>query len=242
MGVRVVSDSGGPRASMLAHAEEDVDVCSNRAGCCRLRSEVRHGFHSYCILLIVHSKDDLGCLLEVFDWGVGWEESILSEEEKVQEGPELGCLAVTGEFGVFAQPEAEVEAQLVQVGGMTGFSVGGGVRRGHDGFENAKEGGLFLFDRRVLDAVGFKLLGETSVQSGVGLGVWRLSWVGEAIQEVGFHNFPPYLRKRLFPKLIKALFGVDMKITCSPLPQNNGNLPLPFFGGNYPIVLLENIY
>ena len=22
----------------------------------------------------------------------------------------------------------------------------------------------------------------------------------------------------------------------------NGNLPLPFFGGNYPIVLLDNIY
>ena len=31
-----------------------------------------------------------------------------------------------------------------------------------------------------------------------------------------------------------------MGFTRSPLPQNNGNLPLPFFGGNYPIVLLDN--
>ena len=33
-----------------------------------------------------------------------------------------------------------------------------------------------------------------------------------------------------------------MAITCSTLAQNNGNLPLSFFGGNYPIVLLNNIY
>ena len=31
-------------------------------------------------------------------------------------------------------------------------------------------------------------------------------------------------------------------ITCSPLPQNNGNFHLPFFGGSYPIFLLDNIY
>ena len=31
-------------------------------------------------------------------------------------------------------------------------------------------------------------------------------------------------------------------ITCSPLPQNNDNLPVPFFRGNCPIVLLCNIY
>ena len=29
-----------------------------------------------------------------------------------------------------------------------------------------------------------------------------------------------------------------MVITRSTLPQNNGDLPLPFFGGTYPIVLL----
>ena len=33
-----------------------------------------------------------------------------------------------------------------------------------------------------------------------------------------------------------------MEITRSPLPQNNSNLPLPFFCCNYPIFLLDNIY
>ena len=31
-------------------------------------------------------------------------------------------------------------------------------------------------------------------------------------------------------------------ITRSTSPWNNGNLLLPFFGGNYSIVLLDNIY
>ena len=58
----------------------------------------------------------------------------------------------------------------------------------------------FSFDWRVLKAVGFKLPGETCVRSGVGLGVGRIYWVGEAIQEVGCCNFSPCLRDRLFPK------------------------------------------
>ena len=33
-----------------------------------------------------------------------------------------------------------------------------------------------------------------------------------------------------------------MVITRSPLPQNNGNLPLTLFGGNFPIVPLDHIY
>ena len=33
-----------------------------------------------------------------------------------------------------------------------------------------------------------------------------------------------------------------MGITRYTLPQNNGNLPLSFFGGNNPIVLLDNIF
>ena len=33
-----------------------------------------------------------------------------------------------------------------------------------------------------------------------------------------------------------------MLITRSPLPQNNGNLPSAYFGGNFPIAILENIY
>ena len=59
-----------------------------------------------CIILIFQSKDDLGCVLEVFNWGLGWEESISNEEDKGQEGPELECLSVTGALGVFTRPEA----------------------------------------------------------------------------------------------------------------------------------------
>ena len=33
-----------------------------------------------------------------------------------------------------------------------------------------------------------------------------------------------------------------MGFTRSTLPHNNGNLPLPFFGGYYPIVLLNSFY
>ena len=33
-----------------------------------------------------------------------------------------------------------------------------------------------------------------------------------------------------------------MAINRYILPQNNGNLPLSFSGGNYPIVILDNIF
>ena len=33
-----------------------------------------------------------------------------------------------------------------------------------------------------------------------------------------------------------------MGVFHSPLPQNNGILILPFFVGNYPIVILDSIY
>ena len=102
----------------------------------------------------------------------------------------MDCFAVTGALGVFIQPEAGVEAQLDQVGNMTGLGVRGGVGCGQDGANNAEGGGLFLFERRVLDAVGFKMTGEASVQPGAGLGIWRLSRAREAIQEVGLQNCP----------------------------------------------------
>ena len=70
--------------------------------------------------------------------------------------------------------------------------------------DDAKWDGLFSFDPRVLKAVCFKLPGETSVQSGVGLGVGGVSWVGEAIQEVGRRNFPQCLKNRLFSKSVHA--------------------------------------
>ena len=111
----------------------------------------------------------------------------------------MECLAVTGALGVFTRHEAEGEYQLDQVGDMTGFGVGGDGRCGHDELDNANGGGLFSFDRKFLNAVGLKLAGEASVQSGAGLGVWRFYRVGKAIQEVGHHNLPPRLKTDSFP-------------------------------------------
>ena len=42
-------------------------------------------------------------MLEVLDWGVGWEESVPHEEDEVHEGPELDCSAVAGALGIFAR-------------------------------------------------------------------------------------------------------------------------------------------
>ena len=131
----------------------------------------------------------------MLDWGISLEESIHNKEDRVQEGPALDCSAVTGALGVFAWPEADVEYQLDQVGYMSGFGVGFGDRCSHDGVDNSEGDGLFLFDRRVLDAIGFNPTDEASVHSSVGLGVWRLSRVEEAIQDVGRRNCPPCLRK-----------------------------------------------
>ena len=50
-------------------------------------------------------------MLEVLNWGVGWEELVPHKEDKVHEGLELECSTVAGALGVFAQSEAKVEAQ-----------------------------------------------------------------------------------------------------------------------------------
>ena len=155
---------------------------------------MRDGPPYNCILLVVHSDKDMGCVLEVFDWGVRWDSSIPNEEDEVQEGPDLDCLAVTGILVVFTRPEVVVESQLEQVRKMTGFGVGGGGCCNHNGLENADGDDLFLFEQRVLDVVGFKLTGEASVQSSVGLGVCSLFRVREAVQKVGRRNRPPFLR------------------------------------------------
>ena len=64
-------------------------------------------------------------MLELFDCGVGWEESVPHEEDKVHEGPELDCSAVASTLGVFTKSEAEVEAQGDQVGDLAGLGIGG---------------------------------------------------------------------------------------------------------------------
>ena len=81
---RIVSYRGISQAPMFLHAEEDVDTRSNRSGCCRLISEVRYRFPSNFILMVVQGKDNLGGVLEIFDWGVGWEGSIPNKENEVQ--------------------------------------------------------------------------------------------------------------------------------------------------------------
>ena len=147
-------------------------------------------------------------MLELLDGGVGWEESVPQEEDKVHEGPELDCSLVAGALGVFTQSEAEVEAQGDQVGDLPSFGIGGEGCCGDDGVDDAEWDGLFSFDRRVLQAVVFEPPVETSIQSSVGLGVERLSWVGETIQEVGCHNWPLCLRNLLFPKSVHSALGV----------------------------------
>ena len=67
VGVRVVAGKGSHWVPMSTHAEEDVNACSNQAGCYQLRPEVRDGFLSAFILMIFQSKNDLGCVLEVFN-------------------------------------------------------------------------------------------------------------------------------------------------------------------------------
>ena len=74
--------------------------------------------------------------------------------------------------------------------------------------DDANWDGLSSFGQRVLNNVGFRLMGKTSVQSGVELGVGGLSCVGEAIQEVGRRNRPPCLRNRLLPKSVHSALGV----------------------------------
>ena len=51
----------------------------------------------------------------------------------------------------------------------------------------------------------------------------------------------PYGFKNMFMRTGEGL-GEYKGITRSPLPPNNGNSPLPFFGDNHRIVLLDNIY
>ena len=73
---------------------------------------------------------------------------------------------------------------------------------------DAKWDDLFKFDQRVLKVVDSQLPGKTSVQSSVGMGVGRLSWVEEFISEVGQHNCPPCLINQIFPKSVHLALGV----------------------------------
>ena len=86
MGVRVVADRSGPQAPMFAHIEEYGDNRSNQAGFCQIRLEMRDGFISDYVLLVVEGKDNMSGVLEVLNQGVLWEDSIPNEEYEVQKG------------------------------------------------------------------------------------------------------------------------------------------------------------
>ena len=61
------------------------------------------------------------------------------------------------------------------------------------------------------------------------LRVKLLLWMGTP---VSLWDNPP------FKSNVEVTCGEYIGFTRSPLPQNNGNLPLPFFGGNYSIFFL----
>ena len=46
--------------------------------------------------------------LEILDVGIGWEESINEEEEKLQEWPDFDCQEMSGVLGVLVVPDAEI--------------------------------------------------------------------------------------------------------------------------------------
>ena len=81
-------------------------------------------------------------------------------------------------LGVFAGPEAEVEAQLDQVRNVPGFGVKGGGSHGHNRLDNTQGSGFSPLECRILDPISFELAGELYVQAGVRLGVEGLSRVG----------------------------------------------------------------
>ena len=116
--------------------------------------------------------------------------------------------------GVFTWNAEGVESKLDQVSNVARLGIGGGGYRGHIVFDNVKGGILLLLGRRVLDTVGYKLMGDMSIQTGVGLSVWSIYWVREVILKLGRRNCTPCLRNQLFTKLVQSLLGV----VCGPDP------------------------
>ena len=56
-------------------------------------------------------------------------------------------------LGLFLGIEAEVEAQLDQVGDLSGLWVGVGGSRIHDGLDNTKGSVSFMLDRNIIDPI-----------------------------------------------------------------------------------------
>ena len=67
---------------------------------------------------------------------------------------------------------------------------------------------FFLSDRNILNPVGFKLQGDPHFRSAVGLGVWEIPGVWEAIQDSNVVGYFPCLRNRLLTKSVNSALGV----------------------------------
>ena len=74
-----------------------------------------------------------------------------------------------GVIGVIAGSKAEIEAQLDHIVNMMGLLVGGFCGFWHDGVDNTKVGCLVFSIRWFLNSIDFKIMGESSAHSIVGL-------------------------------------------------------------------------
>ena len=95
-------------------------------------------------------------LAEILYRSIRREELSPDEEHEVHEGPELYRLAVAGALFVFVGPEAEVEANGDQFINVVGSGVRRGSCHGEDVVHDSREGGFFLSDRGIFEAVGIR--------------------------------------------------------------------------------------
>ena len=116
---------------------------------------MRDGLTFDGILLAVQGEDDLYGMLKFLYRGVCGEEIAPDEEQKFQEGMELECFTMACALGVFTVPKTEVEPQLDQVGDMTGFGVGRGGCRCHDGVDDAQGSGILPLNWGIFDPISF---------------------------------------------------------------------------------------
>ena len=77
------------------------------------------------------------------------------------------------ELCVFAEPEAEVEANCDQVDNVVDSGIEGGGFCSDDEVNDYQGGRLFLMDGEILEPVGLKLPHESLVKPGVHL---RIGW------------------------------------------------------------------
>ena len=72
--------------------------------------------------------------------------------------------------------------------------------------------------------------------------LWRFYFYNVTVSPY-FDSKSPSLLARVIGRILRFPSSCpQMEISRSPLLQNNVNLTLPFFGGNYPIVILDSIY